>query len=428
MKSPIDSDAFTVSAALLAAAMAIGTMAWVSPAIAPVGLVMAAFFRGTPPIRRWGGRLWAALVAMAWWLPGNLLLMPAILDYFGPQPWWAQALLLGLPLLLTVIQGLPFLLVPAGGRPLARATGVLAALAVSTLPPFGLLAWRNPLLAAGALVPGSGWLGVALCALLMAGIAAWPRRSGEVGSARRWPFMLPLIVAGAGAIAWDVHAFTQRDSRSAAAMRAALGWYPISTQAEDWNRRAAQDGAANVIAERSALYLAPGSGIRGLVFPEAILSPFTDADLLMLLPLRDAARAAGMVILVGVSSPMDAAGRWRNGVYALGTVNGWVDEVRVPMPAGHWRPVGGVRLRALAPDVRSVLGQRIAFSICYEDTILWPHGGLLAGKADMLVSMGNTWAIRSSYVRAVQAGSATLLARLAGVPLIRAENRPGDSA
>ena len=56
------------------------------------------------------------------------------------------------------------------------------------------------------------------------------------------------------------------------------------------------------------------------------------------------------------------------------------------------------------------------------------YGGLLAGKADMLVSMGNTWAIRSRYVRAVQAGSATLLARLAGVPLIRAENRPGDSA
>jgi apolipoprotein N-acyltransferase len=340
-------------------------------------------------------------------------------DYFGDETtgWIAKVALAMAPLLLTLLQAVPFLLVPAGGPPHRRAIGLALAMLATIFPPLGLLSWRNPLLSAGVLMPGSGWIGVGLCILIMAGIAGWPDR--EIPRRFRALLMLPLLLAASGLVAWDAYAYRQTPQWQAAAMRSSIGWMGINTRQVQWM----QGSPADTIATLAMPYLGPG--VRGLVFPEAVLSPITDADRVMLMPLHEAARENGTLILIGASSYRDSDGHWRNGVYALGAAQGWVDDVRVPMPAGHWRPVGGVRPRPLATDIVTLAGQRIAFSICFEDTILWPHRGLLSGQADLLVSMGNTWAINSHYIQNAQTISAQLLAQLAAVPLIRSTNVPG---
>lgn len=163
-----------------------------------------------------------------------------------------------------------------------------------------------------------------------------------------------------------------------------------------------------------------------IVFPESILSPLTPADQVAMSRAVIEAERRGIVILAGVVEKT-GPDSWRNAIQAFGAQTGTVDQSRIPMPMGNWRLSGGVPARPFASDLAIIETRRgpyvTAMSICYEDTLIWPHFGLLAGRADVMVSVSNSWATSATRGRVTQETSAKLLARLGGVPLVRAENR-----
>jgi apolipoprotein N-acyltransferase len=96
-----------------------------------------------------------------------------------------------------------------------------------------------------------------------------------------------------------------------------------------------------------------------------------------------------------------------------------------PVPAGLWRLGADVSavLSDLAQPYLSIARQRVAFSICYEDFLWWPHWRLLIERADVLVGMSNGWFNSDLAVTAIQHQSVESIALLIGVPLLRAVNR-----
>jgi hypothetical protein len=94
------------------------------------------------------------------------------------------------------------------------------------------------------------------------------------------------------------------------------------------------------------------------------------------------------------------------------------------MPVGSWRPGARVStvLGGLGQPYLEIAGRRVAFSICYEDMLLWPHWRLWVSRPDVLIGMASNWFIANRDMKHIQAQSSESVARLAGIPLIRADN------
>lgn len=418
--------------AWLGVALAGGALFLLTPESSLLALVLPALLRFRPVGLHSSlpSMEWAFAVTAAWFMPMNMVLSLSLPRYFGvpESSLGAMAVALAASTLLTLPTLLAFVvLVVPGAPPLRRWLGMLAALALLTLPPIGLVALRNPLLVAGMLFPGAGWWGVVATAFLLAGIVAWPDGVIARLRARQWWQAAPaalLAIPVLAMVGWWAWWAKDAPERRSEAFRAWYGWAAHDTTQTEIEAAERALGVGQLLLDRSALTVVPG--MRAVVFPEAILRwPPRGGDAITVPVLDAKARALGITVLVGAYTDPDPQGRWVNGLYALGAQRGWIDTPRVPVPGAHWRPLvgSGVQGRLLAPDTADVAGQRVGLSVCYEDAILWPHRRLLAGDGSLMVSVGNGWALHPS-IAAMQAASARLIARIAGVPLVRAYNAP----
>lgn len=395
------------AAVALAATWVLGINAWMAPELTILLL-------GLPWILnqyRW--RLWPLAVGLVYFGAANAELSAVISRFHAEEP--GLLVRAGAPVLLTIVQSLPFLLYRADRSPANRAIRMSALLVLMALPPLGWLTWRNPLLASGLLFPGWGFLGLAATAGLFAALAAAGTREG-----RKLVFALglPLVLVSVASMTWAY--MHPRPAMSE--------WIGVDTTLPPPDRRdpnvIREEVPGGVLGEIAPLYFTDFTDV--IVFPESVFDPMTLADQVAFSTAVYGAKQRGVVILAG-ASVRTGPDSWRNTVQAFGAMDGTVDESRIPMPMGNWRLGGrGVPLRPFASDTIIVETRRgpvtAAMSICYEDTLIWPHAGLLAGKADVMVSVNNAWATAGTRGDRTQTTSAELLARLGGVPLVRAKN------
>jgi hypothetical protein len=111
--------------------------------------------------------------------------------------------------------------------------------------------------------------------------------------------------------------------------------------------------------------------------------------------------------------------RYTDSAMVVGAADERFDS-RQPVPAGLWRP--GAAVSASLPHL-VIASQRVAFSICYEDFLWWPHWRLLTDRPDVLVGMSNGWFSAELDLAHIQQQSVQSIAQLPGVPLLRAVNR-----
>lgn len=400
--------------ALLVLTMTIQVMAWRDP-ISLIGILALPLVMTALP---W--RWWPALVALVYFGTAAAEL-PAIIArfYSGPQDAPVSEMTrYGAPVALAAIQSLPFLLLDPTQPPARRFRRLLGAFALSTLPPIGLVTWANPLLLAGLAFPGLGLIGLVACAVLLAGAGS----GGLARDTRSRPIVAAVLATLILAV-WSNWTMTRNPPPMLD------GWVAMNTAIEPQSLRdplEIRELVPGAIVAYRVRELLPG-GAQVLVFPESIIAPRTPADELTLAIMQDEAARAEAVVLVGETIP-GRDGRWRNVVRAYGPQAGAiVDEARLPMPMGNWRWRGGVRARPFQSDLVTLPTRtgplRVAMSICYEDTVVWGHWGLLTGQADAMISLANTWATQDTRGDRTQAVSAAMLARLGGVALTRATNR-----
>lgn len=344
---------------------------------------------------------------------GNIEL-PAIVEKFYGHPYPLVQFVA--PLVLTALLAAPFLIYSAGARPWKRILTWFLALLVLTVPPVGLFAWRNPLFMAGSLFPHAGVVGVLLTALLLATMAGLRGRTGpRVG----------LLVALLGVAGFYVGHFGYFPENSPA-----INWAAVPTDVPPAGTAHGQTlrtaAAVRYMGEAIALNK---SGFTAVIMPESAIEPFRPVDEMMLFDPSDLAAKHHMPLVFGAVIE-DGKGNWRDVVMGAGSMANRdgtprvLTDARVPMPVGNWHLglPGGAPLHAFASDRGEIAGAKVAWSICYEDTILWPHGFLLTGHPVALVALDDDWVLSGTRAAHVQAISAAQLARMAGVMLVDAVN------
>lgn len=368
----------TLGAPIVGVALAAGLaiQAWKSPA----GILTLLVFPLLLNIGKW--RWYPALAASAYFGVGAITIGAGIASTSGLVSGVAVAITL------TAVSALPFGLYRADATPLSRFWRMVAALALLTLPPVGLVAPQNPLYLAGLLYPGLGIAGLIATAGLLASLA------GGGVSLRAGRRAVGAVGAGA-AIAAGFALST------ATPPKLLFNWLPAST--------GIAPGIAGAPADASrAIRLRLGGGAQVLVLPPGLVS-WKDLDRGELRGAIEAAGAAGATVIIGVDD-----GQGGIDVVAAGAQSGLLRSA----PLG-WR-LSPVSL------IRSSSGDRsVAISVGHESITIWPNGALLAGAAEDtgLVAMTNAWAFTGTHMENVHDVAPAMLARLAGVDLVRTMNR-----
>lgn len=292
-----------------------------------------------------------------------------------------------------------------------RAIAVIVALVTLTIPPFGLFHWGSPLMVSGLLYPGWGWAGLIITLGLLALIAAAEPRARFIQAG----------VAIAISLAVMVNATYRTPSLP-------HGWLAVSL---DWGKNPPLwSNEMTIRLEKLArmAIIELGSGAKIVIFPESITGSSTRLPLDVWTQVAHDARARGATVLVGQEVWNEDRSGFRNaliGYGAQGDEGAVIVSSQVPMPIGDWK-LGfekGALTNIFGDGVIRLGGRMVAFSICYEDFLLWPHRGLLSGRAEHMVSVANQWPSSGTSAEIAQDVSRAVLARLAGVAIMIAKNR-----
>ncbi|MDR8402155.1 conjugal transfer protein TraB [Paraburkholderia sp. USG1] len=318
--------------------------------------------------------------------------------------WIAQALVLAAPWVA---------LKPAAHASSVRhASRAVVAAVLVTVPPLGVIGWLSPLYVAGALYPGWKLPGLILGVASLACAASVSRN----GVARHVPTLLCVLFIVA---------------RSSATLPPApSGWITVDTDLGRFDQSSyaqiyARTREIQVIAQRAF-----SAGATVVILPEEIVGLWRPAmsywwrDDVHALTASNRALILGTDILVS-RMPF----RYTDSAVIVGASRGRTDS-RQPVPAALWRP--GAAVSAIRGDLAQhyalVASQRVAFSICYEDLLWWPHWRLLLHSPDVLVSLSNGWFDSDLALTHIQQQGIASIARLSGVPLLRAVNRKASPA
>ncbi|MEM5435910.1 conjugal transfer protein TraB [Paraburkholderia diazotrophica] len=276
-----------------------------------------------------------------------------------------------------------------------------------TVPPLGIIGWLSPAYVASALFPGWKAPGLVLGMTATACAAAVSRAR----FARRVATLLVILsllarsVASAPVVPSRWTALDTRLGRLDQSSYASL--YARTQQVQAIAQRAFSEGATVV------------------VLPEEIVGLWRPAMGYWWRDDIQAFAAAKRTLIVGMDLTASRAPfRYTDSAVIVGPDHGRLDS-RQPVPAALWRPgaaVSAIRGNPTQPYV-AVAGKSVAFSVCYEDLLWWPHWRILLQSPDVIVSLSNSWFDSDLALAHIQHQGIAAIARLSGVPLLRAVNR-----
>lgn len=293
------------------------------------------------------------------------------------------------------------------GRALAIGAAWFLALALNAGVP------GHPVIAMGYVLPGSGWLGVALSialpglALAAASFLPAERLRYGVGAA---------IVVGLAAA--GIMLFRPPPAGIVGGIQA---------QSTNWGNLRGEDDALARMQRMGAATLDQRTAT--VVWPESIIGRYDPAlyqvlDLEVLQP----ARRTGRTQIIGMDIAM-AQNRMLNSAVAFYPDGRTATAVaRQPAPLSLWRPWRDTDTFVANWGAHNILnvgqGDRAALIFCYEEYM--PVLYLLNEALDqptIYIALSNTWAAQPGAA-AVQTWHSLGMARLFGRPYVKAENRP----
>ena len=348
-------------------------------------------------------RWWAGVIASAYYLTASRGLPFGAGIFFAESAplWFSWALWFAAGL----VNALPWFLLWSA-TPRRKAWALPAALVLTGLPPVGFIGWVNPLTAAGVLFPGLGFVGLAC---LVVGLV--------LAVLRRWP---AVAILASVAVASNIVALQAKPEP----------WVSAWSGQDTAFARLQTAAAPNFLAEGQRMaqvlmiagQLEPG---RVLVMPETVLPrvrQVNDFNASMLADLSAQLKVKGSVVLVG-AEVVGPAHQLQNALVALGDESAPLVQ-RVPVPIGMWRPWSAESIAAdpLASGVGLVAGRKVAYSICYEQLLVFPLLVSMMNDPDLIVGTANDWWARETSIPAIQGQALDAWGRLFGLPVVRATN------
>jgi apolipoprotein N-acyltransferase len=342
-------------------------------------------------------RIHAFIVSFAYYGAASSVLIPGAKSFFGAGTGWE------LPIALwgaaSLLLALPYGALWSKNRHAAQWLAPLAVL-VSVPPPLGIIGWANPLTAAGALFPGTGWFGL-LAVLCFAG--------GTVRHFRTASCILMTIAVLANAIF------------------AGIPTPPTEWEAVDTTFGDVRPAPSNILRQyQTAQYIqdrAIESRARFIVFPESVVPSWNESIELFWEPTLSRLRSSGKTVMIGAGIDIPETEKYGNAVIIRGAETG-VFFQRVPIPIGMWHPLhnDGVPVAVFGPSVKQVGGERIALLICYEQFLTWPVLTSIASRPKLLIGVSNHYWSHNTAIPDVQLRLLKVWSRLFGIPTLSAIN------
>nr|WP_258187838.1 conjugal transfer protein TraB [Trinickia symbiotica] len=276
-----------------------------------------------------------------------------------------------------------------------------------TVPPLGIIGWLSPAYVASALFPG--WKAPGLVfGITATACAASVSRARFARQVATLLVILSVVARSVASAPVVPSRWTALDTR--------LGRFDQSSYASLY----ARTQQVQAIAQRAF-----SKGATVVVLPEEIVGLWRPATEYWWRDDIQAFAAAKRTLIVGMDLTVSVTPfRYTDSAVVVGVNHGRLDS-RQPVPAALWRPgaaVSAIRGSLTQPYVM-VAGKSVAFSICYEDLLWWPHWRILLQSPDVIVSLSNSWFDSDLALAHIQRQGIAAIARLSGVPLLRAVNR-----
>lgn len=342
-------------------------------------------------------RIVAAMVSAGYFLAASRGLPAGVANFYAADLW--PGLLLWLAASIGFVAVYSALWTSRPGRNRIVRFG-LAALLVA-VPPFGIVGWAHPITAAGVLLPGWGWVGLAAVATIML-----------VMTTRGWPIA---TMALGGLYAWSALAWTPPTLLN--------GWRGLDLeQGSSLGRGSDLDRQRDLVATARR---AAGEGARVVVLPESALGLWTPTIEHLW---RNELRGLDVTVIAG-AAVIDRDG-YDNVMVAISAGESRIlYRERMPVPVSMWQPWlawtgqgGGAHAHMFANAIVEVGGKRVVPLICYEQLILWPVLHSMLHSPDIIIATGNGWWTAGTSIVAIQKASTIAWARLFGVPVVIAFN------
>lgn len=299
-----------------------------------------------------------------------------------------------------------------GKKPYVSAIHYLCAIVCVTVPPVGIIGWASPLYAAGVLLPGSRWLGIAAFGLLLPLLLVWLR------AARKR--------TGAGAVAFVFICAALFACFAESETKLPEGWMAVDTYFGklDRNENLHRQSLLRAASITEKVVSAPPD-VRYILLPETITGTWFGASEELWEPVGRYLSLKGQTVVVGAEI-YDASLRYDNALIFLGDDGGFYYRQRVPVPVSMWVPFGG---RGTAKShlfdsgiMRLKNGQSVLCLLCYEQFIAWPVLYSMAAECpDMIAASANLWWGGGSITR-IRRQAVTAWALLFDLPVASASN------
>ena len=198
-----------------------------------------------------------------------------------------------------------------------------------------------------------------------------------------------------------------------------------------------------------------------IVFPESVVTNWTDATGVFWNRTITELRVSGKTILVGATLPVAppanlvstshpqfdfasdlavlrspvvfqqnirsrierSASFYRNAVLIRGAQSCLFLQ-RIPVPIGMWRPLSdsGVALDLTGPGVLRIANQKAAILICYEQLLTWPVLASMFERPSVIVALANDYWVKGTPVPKYQTAAVKSWGLLFDLPVICAAN------
>lgn len=377
-----------LSGAFIAGGTFTGAIGWSGHTLAlATGILFPALWAFAP------SRVAAALVALAHFLSASRGLPSGTAIYFGSDISIGLMFWFGASLVFVAVHTVLWTAKPGWQRSIRY----LIAVILLSIPPVGIVGWASPVTAAGVLLPGWGWLGLATT---VTGLV--------IMTTKFW--LLPTLT-GAGAFYWSAANWTPPTVPD--------GWAGIDTSFH-FAEVAQYADYAQQTATIAKVKEAVGQGAQIVVLPESALGIWTETT--RRLWTRELADLD--VIVNGGSTVIDQAGYDNVMVEVSGAGAEIIYRQRMPVPVSMWQPwtEGGAHAQFFANPVVDFSGVPILPLICYEQLIIWPVLQSMLYDPEVIVATGNGWWTGDTNIVPIQKASAEAWASLFGLPLVFAFN------
>lgn len=274
----------------------------------------------------------------------------------------------------------------------------LLALAVTSLPPVGLVGWAHPLAASGWLFPGLGLGGAALAVALAA--TFFMKR-------KRWA-----LVLASGSLALNAIA-------AISPVATPVVFEGVPTTLGDAAKAPAL--AADAV-EAAVAKAQPGAVV---LLPESTMGRLEPVKFEFLTGLQAKVKAADQIALIGAeASDETRPSGFKNGLVVVGEETPRFIAQRVPVPASMWRPFSskGAAADLFGTGITTIKGLKSASLICYEQIITFPALISSAHSPKVILAPSSVWWASKTSIPEIQRASARSWARLNRATLVLSIN------